>query len=69
MGSEMCIRDSFWMAHHDGTQGRLAVVLKDIDTIDKEGREFRIELEVLHFPASLFTPTERPSAGLIESSR
>lgn len=61
--------DNFWMAHHDGTHGRLAVVVKDIDTIDKEGREFRIELEVLHFPASLFTPTERPSAGLIESSR
>ncbi len=70
--------DNFWMAHHDGTQGRLAVILKDIDTIVKEGCEdaragdrpklaYRIKLEVLHFPGSLFTPTERPPARAIES--
>ena len=54
--------DNIWVLHEDGRAHRIAVLLKEIDKCPKEneGCEYRVEVEILHFPSDLFLPVEQP---------
>lgn len=56
--------DNMWIRHEDGSDDRIAVLLRDIDNnCPKENEDcgdYRVEIEILHFPDDLLLPVERP---------
>lgn len=54
--------DNIWIPHEDGSADRIAVLLKGIDKCPeaiKDCGDYRVEVEILHFPDNLLLPVEQ----------
>ena len=48
--------DNMWMKHGDGSHNQIALRLIDINT---KGDKHTVKVEAIHFPGTLFSPTQR----------